>query len=46
MTDDDLLEKWRSFLIERGHTPEGVLRSAGKQRMKELVVEFLMGEKI
>jgi hypothetical protein len=45
VNDDRLLEKWRDFLIERGFTPEGVLRSGGKQRMKELILEFLLGEK-
>lgn len=43
--DDNILDQWRAFLIERGYTPEGVLRRAGKERMKELIVEFLLGEK-
>jgi hypothetical protein len=42
---DDILDQWRAFLIERGQTPEGILRRAGKERMKALIVEFLTGEK-
>ena len=42
--DDPLIASWRRFLIERGFTPQGVMRSAGKPRMKQLIVEFLTGE--
>lgn len=43
--NDPLMVSWRRFLIERGQTPQGVLRRVGKERMKELIVEFLLGEK-
>ena len=33
--------EWRRFLIERGYTPQGVMRSAGKEKFKGLIKEFL-----
>lgn len=42
--NDPLMVSWRRFLIERGHTPQGVLRRVGKERMKAFIIEFLTGE--
>lgn len=39
--NDELMSSWRSYLIERGYTPQGLRHRIPNDKLKALIMGFL-----